>query len=95
MNRNLIHCVLQLRETIGHVAVIEEHGPKRGAMEIATTTASDMDKSGRKEISKSKGRKELTEYKNWFFICCYSSSSFLQLEKKQHERTKTLLTGIR
>ena len=56
MNRNLIHCVLQLRETIGHVAVIEEHGPKRGAMEIATTTASDMDKSGRKEISNSKSK---------------------------------------
>ena len=59
--RNLIHCVLQLRETIGHVAVIEEHGPKHGAIEIATTTASDMDKSGREEISK--GKKELTEYK--------------------------------
>ena len=56
MNRNLIHCVLQLRETIGHVAVIEEHGPKRGAMEIATTTASDMDKSGRKEILNSKSK---------------------------------------
>ena len=56
MNRDLIHCVLQLRETIGHVAVIEEHGPKRGAMEIATTTASDMDKSGRKEISNSKSK---------------------------------------
>jgi len=46
-----------------------EHGPKRGAIEIATTTASDtdMDQIGREEISKM--GKELTEYKNWFFIC--------------------------
>ena len=66
---DLVHCILQLRETIGHVGVNGEHGPKRGAIEIATTTASDtdMDQIGREEISKM--GKELTEYKNWFFIC--------------------------
>ena len=73
---DLVHCVLQLRETIGHVGVNEEHGQKRGAIEIAMTTASntDMDQIGREEISKM--GKELTEYKNWFFICCCYSSSF-------------------
>ena len=65
---------MQLRETIGHVAVIDEHVPKQGAIEIATTTVSDMDKGGR-EVEISKG-KELTEYKIWFCICCCSSSLF-------------------
>ena len=73
---DLVHCILQLRETIGHVGLNGKHGPMHEAIEIAKTTGTDtdMDQIGREEISKM--GKELTEYKNWFFICCCYSSSF-------------------
>ena len=53
---------MQLRETIGHVALFGEHKPKHEAIEIPTITTADMDENGpNKEEEISDAKKALTD----------------------------------